>query len=134
MKTILKATALVAALAASGAASAMTVSDNGGQFDTLVTAITDSSISPDVWASRVRGNQEGPHVTIVGLSELGAGGAALNQYLDSASVDLGDFHNAVDSHPQMAARLAANGFDAADVVAYKGLTKNSIRLIVDDIR
>ena len=134
MKSILKATAIVAALAAAGSATAMTVSDNGGQFDSLVSELTNVAQSPDTWANRVRGNQENPTVRIIGLSEAGAAGAALNSYLDSASVDLGDFQRAVDSHPVTASSLFADGFDASDVVAYKGFGKNVIELYVDDIR
>ncbi|MEM9969714.1 MAG: hypothetical protein AAF762_01260 [Pseudomonadota bacterium] len=134
MKTTLKATALIAALAAAGSATAMTVSDNGGQFDSLVSQVTDTAASPDTWASRIRGNQEGPYVEIVRLSELGAEGAALSGYLDTASVDLGDFHSAIDSQGRMSARLFANGFAAGDVVAYKAFGKDRIELYVDDIR
>ncbi len=134
MKTILKTTALVAALAAAAPAVAMTVSDNGGQFGTLASAVTNISQSPDTWASRVHRNQDNPHVQIVGLSEAGADGAALNTYLDAASVDLGDFQRAVQGNTSMKISLNAEGFSAGDVVAYRAFGKDNIRLYVDDIK
>ncbi len=134
MKSILKATAIVAALAAAGSATAMTVSDTGGQFNTLVREVTNDASSPGIWANSVRGNQDGPRVQIIGLSEAGADGVALSEYLDAASVDLSDFQRAVQGNPRMAIGLNAEGYDASDVVAYRDFGSDVIRLYVDDIR
>ena len=134
MKSILKASAIVAAVAAAAPAFAMTVGDTGGQFGALASAVTNTAQSPDTWASRVHRNQDNPHVQIIGLSEAGADGAALNSYLDSASVDLRDFQRAVNGNPAMKISLNAEGFSSGDVVAYQAFGKDNIRLYVDDIK
>lgn len=134
MKTTLKATALIAALAAAGSATAMTFSDAGGQFRELASELTNHAASPNAWASEIRGNQNDLNIEIIGLSELGAGGQALNDYLDTVRVDLREFQSAVGGKAPLSARLHANGYAPTDVVAYKSVGSRNIRLIVDDIR
>jgi len=125
--------ALVAALSA-GAASAMSTSDSGGRFNELASAATGKNTNASTWALRVNAIQDNPFIDVVGLSELGAKGVALDTYLDTTSVDLSDFQRAVGGNYSMAIALQGDNLSASDVVAFKSIGGGKVRLIVDDIR
>ena len=134
MKKTIAATALIAALSAAGSVSAMTFMDQGGEFVALASDLTNEAKSPNRWATEIRGNQDGPTVRVVALSDFGAAGQALNSYLDNNAVDLSEFHRAVDQNAKISAKLFGTGYGATDVVAFKSVGSNDIQLIVDDIR
>lgn len=125
--------ALVAALSA-GAASAMTINDTGHQFNELASAAVGKNTNASTWASSISGIQDNPFVEVVSLSELGGNGAALDNYLDTTSVDLSDFQRAVRGNYSMAIALNGNSFSASDVVAMKIISAGKVRLVVDDTK
>ena len=68
------------------------------------------------------------------LSDLGSNGAALDNYLDTTSVDLSDFQRAVRGNYSMAIALNGDNFSASDVVAMKIISGGTVRLVVDDTK
>lgn len=65
------------------------------------------------------------------LSGLGGNGAALDNYLDTISVDLSDFQRAVRGNYSMAIALNGDNFSPCDVVAVKIISGGTVRLMVD---
>ncbi len=131
MKLATTATLVLVAALSAGAASAMS---QGDRFNELASAAVDKNTNVSTWALQIGGIQDNPFVDVVGLSELGGDGAALDSYLGTTSVDLSDFQRAVGANYSMAIALNGSNFSASDVVAYKNISGGKIRLVVDDIR
>ena len=127
------AIAALAIAAAAGTGYAQEANNANAEFKAAAETLANDAVAITTWAEEVGGIQNGPIVDVVALSELGDDGREFNEFLNGVELQFVEFWTKVEAQPDLAAALAAEGYEATDVVIYSESEEDRVTLYVDDI-